>query len=199
MSEPLKGTASAADSIARVKYTHDAMIDLIIANPMISQNAIAAHFGYSVPWVSRVFNSDAFQARLAVRKADLVDPTLLLSVEERFKTMVTRSLDIFLEKLEATKSADLAVKGIEMATKALGYGARQSNVSVQNNFVVAMPAKIADQTSWAEKYKDAYAAGSVSDAMPKQHALPPAQDLDALLAEAQAKPAPQLVGQPPAA
>ena len=47
MSEPLQGTASAANSIARVKYSHDAMIDLIIANPMIPQGQIAQHFGYT--------------------------------------------------------------------------------------------------------------------------------------------------------
>ena len=39
MSEPLLGTASAATAIARVKYTHDAMIDLIIANQAMSQLA----------------------------------------------------------------------------------------------------------------------------------------------------------------
>ena len=35
MSERLVGTESAAGAIARVKYSHDAMIDLIIANPAV--------------------------------------------------------------------------------------------------------------------------------------------------------------------
>lgn len=151
-SAPLQGTASAANSIARVKYTQDAMIDLVIAEPMISQNAIAAHFGYTAAWVSRVFNSDAFQARLAERKADLVDPTLLLSLDERLRAVATRSLDIVMDKLEATKSTELAVKAAEMSIKALGYGARQNNLNVQNNFVVAMPQKAADAGDWAAKH-----------------------------------------------
>lgn len=157
MSEPLQGTASAADAIARVKYTHDAMIDLIIAEPGVTQNAIAEYFGYTVPWVSRVMNSDAFQARLALRKKDLVDPSLLLSIEERLRTVADRSLTILHEKLEVTKSADLALKIADMSVRALGYGARTSNLNVQQNFVVALPPQAPSEGAWASKH-----AGTIS-------------------------------------
>ena len=149
MSERLVGTESAAGAIARVKYSHDAMIDLIIANPAVSQNQIAAHFGYSVPWVSRVMNSDAFLTRLAIRKSDLVDPVISFSIEEKFKALADKSLDVVLEKLTITNSADLALKGLEIASKALGYGARQQNLNVQTNFVVALPGKADSAESWA--------------------------------------------------
>ena len=149
MSERLVGTESAAGAIARVKYSHDAMIDLIIANPAVSQNQIAAHFGYSVPWVSRVMNSDAFLTRLAVRKSDLVDPIITFSLEEKFKALADKSLDVVLEKLTVTGSAELGLKALEITAKALGYGARQQNLNVQQNFVVALPAKAESAESWA--------------------------------------------------
>ena len=149
MSERLVGTESAAGAIARVKYSHDAMIDLIIANPAVSQNQIAAHFGYSVPWVSRVMNSDAFLTRLAIRKADLVDPVISFSIEEKFKALADKSLDVVLEKLTVTGSAELGLKALEITAKALGYGARQQNLNVQQNFVVALPAKAESAESWA--------------------------------------------------
>lgn len=155
MSEPLIGTESAANSIARVKYTHDAMIDLIIANPALSQNQLAAHFGYSVPWVSRVMNSDAFLARLAIRKADLVDPAIAFSIEEKFKALADKSLDVVLEKLTVTQSAELGLKALEITAKALGYGARQQNLSVQQNFVVALPPKAVSAESWAQAHAPA--------------------------------------------
>lgn len=151
-SAPLVGTESAANSIARVKYSHDAMIDLIIAKPGITQNSIAKEFGYTVPWVSRIVNSDAFQARLAVRKADIIDPSLVLSIDERLKAVAATSLDIVLEKLEQTRSPDLALKAMDISAKALGYGARAQNVAVQQNFVVAMPAKEADGGSWLARH-----------------------------------------------
>lgn len=151
-SAPLTGTASAANAVARVSYTHDAFIDLMIANPAISQGQIAQHFGYTQAWVSRVRNSDAFLARLAQRKADLVDPAILQSIDEKIRVMADKSLDRILEKLEVATSFDDAAKAFELSTKALGYGARAANVNVQQNFVVAMPAKAPDALSWAAKH-----------------------------------------------
>ena len=153
MSTALQGTESGANSIQRVKYTHDAMIDLVIADPGISQNALAKHFGYTAPWVSRIFASDAFQARLAERKADIVDPTLMGSVKDRIEGLAMQSLNILQEKLAVTQNPDLALKCFELSTKAAGYGARQSNVQTQNNFVVHLPNKIEDPHAWANAHR----------------------------------------------
>lgn len=124
---PPKWPSGAARGIQKVSYTHDAMIDLIIANPAVSQNALAAHFGYSASWVSQVIASDAFQARLAERTKDLVDPTIRATVEDRFKALVLRSLDILREKLDNpshTIADNLALRTLELSSRALGYGAR---------------------------------------------------------------------------
>ena len=154
-SAPLEGTKWGKDAIQRVKYSHDAMIDLIIVNPGISQGEVAKAFGYTEPWVSRIFGSDAFQARLAQRKADLVDPTLVASVEERLRAVASRSLDLVMEKLENPKlsTLDQVLKAVEVSTKALGYGARQTNVAVQTSFVVAMPAVNPNATDWAAQHR----------------------------------------------
>lgn len=152
MTEPLQGTASAAGAIDRVRYSHDAMIDLIIANPAISQGMIAKHFGYTQAWVSRIFCSDAFQARLAMRKDELVNPVIAGSVKDRIEGLAMQSLEIISAKLEATQNPDLALKAFELSTKAAGYGARQANVSVQQNFVVALPQKVEDPQDWATRH-----------------------------------------------
>lgn len=151
MSAPLQGTESASQAIQRVKYSHDWLIDLIIANPMQTQAELARQSGYTQPWLSRVMNSDAFQARLAVRKADIIDPSLVLSVDEKFRAVVDKSLDVVLNKLD-TGSPDMALKALEISSKALGYGARQQNLQVQQNFVVALPGKIESATDWAATY-----------------------------------------------
>ena len=153
MSERLVGTESAAGAIARVKYSHDAMIDLIIANPAVSQNQIAAHFGYSVPWVSRIYGSDAFQARLAERKAELIDPSIVESINSRLKGLAVQSLDILAEKLQATKNMDAALKVADLTTKALGFGAREGGgTKVANTFVVQLPGKAKTSEEWARAY-----------------------------------------------
>ena len=153
MATPLEGTQSAAGAIARVSYTHDAMIDLIVANPAIAQGAIAQHFGYTQAWVSRVMNSDAFQARLAERKTELVDPSLVASIDEKLRALASKSLDVVLEKLTATGSAEMGLKALEITSKALGYGARQQNLNVQQNFVVALPPKSASAGDWVQAHR----------------------------------------------
>lgn len=151
--QPLVGTQSAAGAVARVTYTHDAMIDMILANPMISQNQLAATFGFSVGWVSRVKNSDAFLARLAQRKDQLVDPMLAATIDENLRAVANRSLEVVVEKLSMPLvDGQFALDAAAMATKALGYGARQNNVSLQQNFVVAMPQKAENAQVWANKY-----------------------------------------------
>lgn len=150
--EPLQGTATGAGAIAKVNYSHDAMIDLILANPAIKQLDIAKHFGYTQGWVSRVIGSDAFQARLAQRKEEVVNPEIRQNFEERLKGLALQSLDVIQSKLESTQNPDLAVKALELSTKALGFGARPQNIGEQHNhYVVALPAKVADENEWASQ------------------------------------------------
>lgn len=121
--------SGANKGVMKVSYTHDAMINLIIADPTISQNQLAAQFGYTAGWVSQIIASDAFQAQLAERTKDLVDPTIRATVEERFKALVLRSLDILREKLDKPASSipdQLVVRSLELGSRAMGYGARET-------------------------------------------------------------------------
>lgn len=151
MVQPLQGTKSAQDQgILRVHYTHDAMIDLILAHPQMSQGDLAKYFGYTEGWVSRVIGSDAFQARLASRKEEVVNPAILASIEEKIKGLAHQSLEVIQRKLDATQSPELAIKALDLSTKALGMGARPANVAQQNNtFVVALPPKAESESEWA--------------------------------------------------
>lgn len=111
--------------IQTLSYTHDAMIDLIIAEPAISQAQLAAHFGYTPAWICQVVNSDAFQAMLAKRRAEVINPELSASVEERFRAVTSRGLQVLQEKLSLPASAvpdNLALKAVELGAKALAVG-----------------------------------------------------------------------------
>lgn len=138
--------------LGKVKYTHDTMIEMIIAEPSISQNELAQRFGYSVGWISRIIGSDSFQAALHKRREEITDPFLIATVEERLRGVAQQSLDIIAEKLEKTKNPDLAIKALEISTKAMGLGARDRGPAVQNNFVVALPEKIASAADWAREH-----------------------------------------------
>jgi hypothetical protein len=64
----------------------------MITDPTLTQRQLAAEFQVSENWLSTVVGSDAFQAALAKRRDDLLDPEVIASIEERFKGAVHLSL-----------------------------------------------------------------------------------------------------------
>tara|TARA_R110000868_G_scaffold215407_1_gene465501 strand:- start:2554 stop:3168 length:615 start_codon:yes stop_codon:yes gene_type:complete len=110
---------------AKMRYTHEAMADLIISEPAISQNTLAATFGFTPGWVSTVINSDAFQALLATRREEIINPELIVTVRERFQAVTAQSLRILQDKLARPAdqvSDQLALRAAELGAKALGLG-----------------------------------------------------------------------------
>lgn len=119
--------AAQRPAIAKIGYSHEAMIDLIIAHPGISQNELARHFGYTPSWISQVISSDTFQSALAKRREQLVDPLIAAEVELQFKSLVSRSLDILHQKLNKPANEipdNLALRALEIGSRAAGYGAK---------------------------------------------------------------------------
>lgn len=145
-----------AAGIKKVSYTHDAMIDLIIANPAVYHGALAAHFGYTPGWISQVLASDAFQARLAARKDELIDPAIRASIEDRMKALVFQSYEVLKKKLESPAvSDDLALGVMKAGAQALGYGARGAGptVQAQTAYVIQLPQKAASSEAWEKAQK----------------------------------------------
>lgn len=140
----------------KLNYSHEALADMILANPGATHKDFAKIFDRTPVWVSYVVNSDAFQAFLAKRREQIVDPGLILTVEDRLKGLAVRSCDLLMEKLEGPMGQfvkpELLTKIVETSTKALGYGQRTAQVAVNTQFVVAMPTQAPNAEAWAGKY-----------------------------------------------
>jgi len=135
--------------ITKVRYTHDAIIDMIIANPAVSQGDLSREFGFTESWMSIIINSDSFQERLANRKGELVDPKIKASIEARLDAIARRALDRLLDKIDnnhPVSNSDL----IRMA--ALGVGDRNKRPETapvqQNLYVVNLPPPERDAKTW---------------------------------------------------
>jgi hypothetical protein len=131
--EGLRGERpAAAVQIDRISYTHDAVIDFIIANPQASQGHIASTFGYTQAWMSTIINSDAFQARLRSRRGEVVDPALVATINDRFRGVLARSLERLAEKLEEpSPPPNVILKAVELGARGLdvgGFGRAQVNL-----------------------------------------------------------------------
>lgn len=123
LARPEPTHAPSMGRLAKVRYSHDAMIDQIISNPGISQNALAALFGYTPAWVSNIMAADAFQARLAERRKEVIDPTLIATVEERIRGVTIRSLVVIQEHLDKPAvKPEVALRAFELGAKAMGLG-----------------------------------------------------------------------------
>jgi DNA-binding MarR family transcriptional regulator len=113
------------------------MVTMIISSPGISQNEIADRLGYSASWVSTVIATDAFQAKLAEKREEIVDPIMRASAEEQARGLYFRSMEILREKLRAQPEQipdQLALQTFSLSARALGYGAReQPPAAVQVN------------------------------------------------------------------
>lgn len=122
--------------LARISYTHDAMIDALIAKPTITNKELQEMFGYTQQWISKIRWSDAFQARLKDRKDELVNPELMMSIEERIKSIVGRSLEVLEEKLQGDVHDipdNIVIKALELGSKGLGIGGYANSTPIQVN------------------------------------------------------------------
>ena len=119
----VKTPAETMGRLQKLSYSHKAMIDLILEHPDWDQNKIAGAFGYTPSWVSNILASEAFQAQMASRREEIIDPALKASIEERFRALVIQSLAVLQKKLEQPVVSDnVALRAAELGAKALGIG-----------------------------------------------------------------------------
>jgi len=138
----------------QLTYTHKAMMDLVLANPTMPIEDLAEYFGVTKAWAKKVTMSDAFQAVLDKRREEIINPVIVESVTEKIRGLTNNTLDMLNHRVELgiVKTPEL----IEIAKIGLtSQGLLDTSDKVVNNnqFVVAMPNKIADADQWAEQVK----------------------------------------------
>jgi len=161
-----QGEKLRGDIINRVRYTHEALIDFIVANPTAKLPVVAAQFGLHPVTVRRLMTSDIFREKLAERRLELVDPAIMARLEDHFEAVALRSLEVLQEKLAlpaSMVSESLALKAAELGAKALSVGGFSSKPS-------APTAPPADRL-------DSLAARLVGFLGPRAH-IPPADVVD---------------------
>lgn len=127
---PVVAEPAPKPAIQKLRYSHAAMIEMICADPGIKQNELAQRFGKTASWISIIINSDAFQVKLHERMGETWGE-LTVSVQDQLKGMMVRSMEILREKLDKHSSVipdQLALRTLELTSRAAGYGARDTTV-----------------------------------------------------------------------
>jgi hypothetical protein len=128
-------TENAQSQIAKIRSSHDTIVDMMICHPEMTKAQIAAKLGYTPTYLSIVTGSDAFKVRMAKRRAQFVDPVVAASVEEMFGAMTERACEVLLEKLnQPTNTVDpqLALQAAQLGAKVAGMGGFGAKVAVVN-------------------------------------------------------------------
>lgn len=140
------------DSVAPKNFlqAHMTIIDQLLMDPSITTTKLAHVTGYSMNWLHKVMNSDAFQAKLAERQKALVDPLVLNAIKDRISGLASRALEIIEERMDSDKvSLDHALNVFGITSKAMGMGVQKAPPPNTNNFIVQMPAQMPDAQDWA--------------------------------------------------
>ena len=128
----------AVDHVKVLRDWHVRIVDLLIANPGISQGTIAAQVQKTQPWVSRVMNSDMFISYYQQRRLEH-QQNLSAGVIEKTLELAHVGLEVTAEKILAEKeklSLGSIVSATEMALKMAGMGPEpRSNPNVVVNNV----------------------------------------------------------------
>lgn len=111
--------------ITKLTTAHDAMIDVLITNPRVTNEQLAAEFGMTASWVASLRHTDLFRRRIAERREELVDPVLIATIEEKIRAATDLAVEHILTKLTA-KIEDLSdqfvLRAAEFGSKAMGLG-----------------------------------------------------------------------------
>lgn len=127
------------------RYSHAAMVQLMIDHPEYTHGQLAMAFGRPPSWMSTVLASEQFQSVLDTRRHEVADPSLTATMEERFRALALRATTVLQEKLNSPGVNDLVVlKAAEIGVKALGLGQRPVDPP-------ALPAPVNSSQSAAEK------------------------------------------------
>lgn len=137
-------------TLQTVRYPHEGIIDEIVMNPAISQGELAKRFGYTQTWMSIVVNSDAFQERLRERKAELTDPKIVASINERLDAIAGKALEKIIDRLD-NPAANISHKDLVAIAK-LGVGDKNTRVAApaiqQSLYVVNIPPPAQNSAQW---------------------------------------------------
>lgn len=125
--------------IQKLRYNHQAMVDLLVTDPTLSQNELADIFDRSPSWISTIICSDLFQDMLAKRRTEILGPEMLQSFKNQHEGLLNRSMAVLRAKLNKKPEEipdQLALQVMKVAGQNLGLANQgETRVSIQETHV----------------------------------------------------------------
>lgn len=107
----------------RPAVDYDELVQWLIAHPGATHAEIGMAYGRAAGWFSTVLVTAEFQSSLEPFKQQINNPGVTLSVEDRFRALVIRSVDVLQTKLSVAAPGDaLVLEAAKLGVRALGLG-----------------------------------------------------------------------------
>lgn len=118
--------------VQNLTVRHQAIMDLMIQNPMMKLGEIAQHFKMTQAWMSCVIHSDIFQAMLAEKMGVVFNETVL-PIKEKLAVVANIALDKMINTLPAETDLRVLNTVAESTLDRLGFGAPKAPAVQINN------------------------------------------------------------------
>ena len=118
-------------SIAKLSIRHEAILQYLLANPIVTMGEVAEKFGVTRSWLSVVVNSEAFiEAR--ERYQEIAFHETVLPVREKLMVAANKALDRLNQLTPMEMDLDKVRKTAETTLAALGFGSPKGPSTVNN-------------------------------------------------------------------
>lgn len=114
--------ADGSPGIQKVSIKHEEIMNFMLMHPTRKLQDVARHFGITPAWLSCVIHSEAFQARLAERKDEVFNETVL-PIKEKMMVVAHQALDTLVERVPLMSDKDLNNLADSTLDK-LGFGSK---------------------------------------------------------------------------
>lgn len=110
------------DSIQKITYRHDAIIDWLISYPQRSLSDCAESFGIGIHWLRRLINTDMFQAEYR-RRAQEVRGVMVHELRNQVMATASMALEESMKRMETGVASERFLGDtVKTTLAALGYG-----------------------------------------------------------------------------
>jgi hypothetical protein len=107
--------------LQRLTHRHLAIMDFMLANPVVPMSQVAVHFKVSQAWLSTVRNSDLFVARLNERRK-LMDEDQAYRIGTKMAALAEKGIDAMSGIMEdVDQSATVKLDATKTALETLGF------------------------------------------------------------------------------
>lgn len=125
--------------IQEMAPVHEAMLNWVLQNPEKGLKEMSAYFGYTMPWLSRVINSDIFQHALRQRQ-EAIFTRIADDIPTKLRGLADVAIERMGEKLSASEDPRFIRESFDSVMEHLGIKPHSVGAINQQNNVFVLPA-----------------------------------------------------------